>query len=135
MSLRPLQIAQIKAKEIGGIVYKPNKYVFEVSKSFWSLAMKVAKECRDPKVCFYEIVSQEQCIYVDLDLKRKDCQCFPRDVQKYSIEMVREFLHLLQWGFDMYLKLPFDLNHVIIGDSSAAEKISFHVSVYDQVHA
>ena len=48
----------IRAKEIGGIVYKSNNYVFEVAKSMWSFAVKVTMECRNPEVCFYEIISQ-----------------------------------------------------------------------------
>ena len=126
---------QIKANEIGGIVFKSSKYVFGIANSFWSFAVKVFMECRNPEVCFYEIISQEQCMYVDLDLKRKDCLCFPIDVTRYSKEMVREFLDLLKWGFEMYLNVPFNLDHVTIGDSSATEKVSFHVSLYDEVQA
>ena len=126
---------QIKANEIGGIVFKSSKYVFGIANSFWSFAVKVFMECRNPEVCFHEIISQEQCMYVDLDLKRKDCLCFPKDVTRYSKEMVREFLDLLKWGFEMYLNVPFNLDHVTIGDSSATEKVSFHVSLYDEVHA
>ena len=126
---------QIKANEIGGIVFKSSKYVFGIANSFWSFAVKVFMECRNPEVCFHEIISQEQCMYVDLDLKRKDCLCFPIDVTRYSKEMVREFLDLMKWGFEMYLNVPFNLDHVTIGDSSATEKVSFHVSLYDEVHA
>ena len=126
---------QREAYEIKGIVYKPTNYIYKVAKSFMSFAVKVVMHCQNPHVCFYEVISQEQCTYVDLDLKRAECLRFPKEVKKYSKQMVLQFLDLLEWGYNKYLKVNFSRDNIIIGDSSAAEKISFHVTFYDKVHS
>ena len=72
--LESLEIAQ----KIGGIVYKTSKYDFDVAKSFTSFAIKVMMQTSDQ--CMYEIISNQQTTYLDLDLKKKDCSVFPQKV-------------------------------------------------------
>ena len=65
-----------EAEKTGGIVIKTSRYAFKVVSSFWSFAVEVALQRRSD-VCYYEIVSNPQCTYVDLDLKRKDWMFLP----------------------------------------------------------
>ena len=64
------------ANKSGGIVIKTSKYNWEVASSFWSFAVAVSRQ-RRYDVCYYEVVSNQQCTYVDLDLKRKNCSVLP----------------------------------------------------------
>ena len=118
-----------EAEQINGIVYKSSRQDFHVAKSLWSLACKVINQQSD--VCFYEVVSNRQCTYVDLDLKTKDCMSLPHRVKQDPWNMVRQFLELLESGFKNHLKATFKLDDVTIGDSCGTEKVSFHVMVYD----
>ena len=57
-------------------VIKTSKYKYEVATSFWSFAINVSLPVplqRKEDVCYYEVISNQQCTYVDLDLKRKNC--------------------------------------------------------------
>ena len=64
-----------KAREIGGIVIKSRYNRFDVCKSFWSFSLMIIRQPLDQ--CYYEIVSNRQCTYVDLDLKVEECASLP----------------------------------------------------------
>ena len=85
-------------------------------------------------ICYYEVVSDRQCTYFDLDLKMCDCKFLPPKLQHDNLALVRQFLALLEWGYRKYLDLPLDLDAVTIGNGCGKEKISFHVMLYDNIH-
>ena len=49
--------------------------------------------------------------------------------------MLRQFIELLSWGYEKYLDIVLDKEHITIGDSTGVGKVSFHVMVYDGIHA
>ena len=82
------------AREIGGIVYKKRFNVFAIASSLQSLAIDVEKQ--PPGICFYELVSDRQCTYLDLDLKTRDCQKIPAKLKTDNREMARQAIKLLE---------------------------------------
>ena len=67
-----------KANEIGGIVIKTRYNRFEVCNSFWSFSLLIIRQPFDQ--CYYEIISNRQCTYVDLDLKIEECASLPPEI-------------------------------------------------------
>ena len=67
------------AQKINGIVVKTRRNDFAPCKSLWSFAIAVCNHPQDAS--YYEVVSDKQCTYLDLDLKRKNCVDFPSEVK------------------------------------------------------
>ena len=82
-----------KANESGGIVIKINKYDYQVARSMWSFAVSVAQQ--PSHLCYYEVVSNHQCTYLDLDLKFEDCCLIPKKLQLDIWQMPRQCMDLL----------------------------------------
>ena len=123
----------IQAQRIGGIVYKYSNYNFAVASSFWSFAIKVLMQRTEE--CMYEVISNKQTTYLDLDLKSKDYKYLPQNLKVNPRNMVKQCLKLLSWGYNTYLNTAFSLDHVTIGESNGDDKISYHIIIYDQIHA
>ena len=102
-----IQEARELAKKINGVIYKTRFNCFAVATSLWSLAIKIARKPLD--YCFYEIVSQKQCTYFDLDLKVCEGNAVPPKLLLDRFEMARQFLKLLGWGYKKYLDITLDL--------------------------
>ena len=122
-----------KAKAIGGIVYKTRFNCFQICKSLWSLALLVIRQPRN--ICYYEIVTNQQTTYLDLDLKVEDCKMLPPGLIVDRRNMAKQCIQLLEWGYEKYLGLKLDRSHVTLGDGSGPDKISQHVIVYDEIHS
>lgn len=81
------------ANRVGGIVIKTKWNKFEVAYSFWDFALSIAKMPND--LCYYEIVSNKQCTYLDLDMKINNCLSIPVKLRADIWEMPRQCLKLL----------------------------------------
>ena len=91
---------------------------------------------RQPEdVCIYELVSNKQCTYLDVDLKVRDCLTMSPEIQEDRWVVARQVLELLRWGYDKYLGVSLQSSHITIGDGSGSDKISYHFIVYDGIHA
>ena len=82
-----------KAKEIGGIVIKTRYNRFDVCKSFWAFSLLIIRKPLD--MCYYEVVSNRQCTYVDLDLKVEECTSHPAEIATNHWSMSLQFIELL----------------------------------------
>ena len=122
-----------KAKSIGGIVYKTKFNRFSICKSLWSLALLVIRQPRN--ICYYELVTNQQSTYLDLDLKVEQCKMLPPALIADRRNMAKQCIQLLEWGYEKYLGLELNRLHVTIGDGSGPDKISYHLMVYDEIHS
>ena len=86
-------------------------------------------------MCYFEVVSSKQCTYLDLDLKAEDCIELPIGLQSDRTNMAKQCLELLHWAYEVYLGIRLDMSHVTIGHGSGPDKISYHIMIYDGVHA
>ena len=63
---------------------------------------------RQPEdVCIYELVSNKQCTYLDVDLKVRDCLTMSPEIQEDRWVVARQVLELLRWGYDKYLGVSY----------------------------
>ena len=85
--------------------------------------------------CMYEIISNKQTTYLDLDLKSIEYKYLPQNLIVNPRNMVKQCLKLLSWGYNKYLNTDFTLDHVTIGESNGDDKISYHIIIYDKLHA
>ena len=122
-----------RAQETGGIVYKFTNFDFAVTSSFLSFATLVVMEKFDE--CMYEVVSNQQTTYLDLDLKTKEYKFLPKRLIGNSRMMAEQCLALLTYSYERYLNTTFTRDHVTFGDASGPGKISYHIIIYDKVHA
>ena len=93
--------AKTEADKINGVVYKTRFNNFEVTKDFHSLALKVIQQYlllrgSPEDVCMYEVISDKQCTYSDLDLKHTDCLSIPQKLRDNKCHMAAQFLELLK---------------------------------------
>ena len=122
-----------RAQLTGGIVYKFTNYDFAVTSSLLSFATLVVMEKIDE--CMYEVVSNQQTTYLDLDLKTKEYKFLPKKLIGNTRMMAEQCLELLTLGYERYLNTTFTRDHVTFGDSCGAGKLSYHIIIYNKVHA
>lgn len=80
---------------------------------------------RSSDICYYEVISQRQCTYFDLDLKIRDCSFIPPKLEKDKFSLVLQFLDLLRWGYRKNLDMSLDLGTVIVGNGCGKENFLF----------
>ena len=101
MDYKTYKDAKDAADKIGGIVYKTNRYTFNVAKGYPDLALKVMIQYVSPRgtpndQCIYETVPNRQCSYADLDLKLENCLRMGEKLRSDRNNMVIQYIELLR---------------------------------------